>query len=63
VRIVLASRYEETAVYTIKGKEGDVAPPWVETTSMQVGAAEVRKAPGSKSSRKQAPDPRQMTLF
>lgn len=31
VRIVLASRYEETAVYTIAGKPGDVAVPWVET--------------------------------
>jgi len=30
VRIVLASRYEETAVYTIQGKPGDVAVPWVE---------------------------------
>ena len=28
VRIVLASRYEETKVYTVEGKEGDVAAEW-----------------------------------
>lgn len=50
VCVVLAPRWEETAVYTIEGKEGDVALPWVETA---VG----------RSSKKQGPDLRQMSLF
>lgn len=37
VRIVLASRYEETKVYVIEGKEGDVVAEWVETVAGRDG--------------------------
>ncbi|HVW60066.1 MAG TPA: MBL fold metallo-hydrolase [Puia sp.] len=79
VRVVLAPRWEETAVYTIEGKEGDVALPWVETAvirqeaaiaaireiSAEVGKSslEVRKTLAGKSPKKQGSDPRQMSLF
>ena len=36
IRIVLASRYEETAIYTIQGAPGDEPLPWVEVSPISV---------------------------
>jgi len=65
VRIVLASRYEETAVYTIEGKAGDVMPAWtaVKPEVSTDAVTDTRRVPIGKPSRKQEPDPRQMSLF
>jgi phosphoribosyl 1,2-cyclic phosphodiesterase len=64
VKIVLASRYEETSVYAIQGNPDDIAVPWTETVVADVPVpVEARKALTGGGKKKQEHDPRQMSLF
>ena len=63
VKIILASRFEETQVYAIQGKAGDIAAPWTETAVADVPVpVQGRKALARGVKNKQQ-DPRQMSLF
>ncbi|HEY4208129.1 MAG TPA: MBL fold metallo-hydrolase [Puia sp.] len=66
IRIVLASRYEETAVYTIQGADGDHPLPWVDTIPDATGLpdASVQKARRRPTTGRGQPiNPLQLPLF
>jgi phosphoribosyl 1,2-cyclic phosphodiesterase len=64
VKIILASRFEETQVYAIQGKAGDIAAPRTETVVADVPVpVQGRKALARGVKNKQEQDPRQMSLF
>ncbi|MDO6433907.1 MBL fold metallo-hydrolase [Flavitalea sp. BT771] len=62
VKIVLASRFEETSVYAIQGKEGDIMPHW-KPEGAPAEQVQARKALTAGSKKKQEQDPRQLSLF
>lgn len=65
IRIVLASRYEETAVYTIQGADGDHPLPAVDTSTaaMQTAAITQKNRRRATSGKAQANNPMQLPLF
>jgi phosphoribosyl 1,2-cyclic phosphodiesterase len=68
VRIVLASRYEETALYIVQGKPGDMAAAWTDTVAASAPVpgsvpVQARKALTGGGRKKPESDPQQMSLF